>query len=126
MARTVEDCALLLQALAGHDPLDPASSREPVADYATPLRQGIRGLRVGVPRAYFLEGVDAEVEKAFEQTLATLRELGAAVTDVEIPSIQTSWAFLAILKIGRASCRETVQLAERAKPENKPRTPSAL
>jgi len=97
MARTVEDCALLLQGLAGHDPADPASSREPVADYAAPLRLGIRGLRVGVPRAYFLEGVDAEVEKAFEQALATLRELGAAVTDVEIPSIQTSWAFLAIL-----------------------------
>src|SRR5439155_900081 len=60
MARTVEDCALLLQALAGHDPADPASSREPVADYLVPLGQGIRGLRVGVPRAYFFEGVDAE------------------------------------------------------------------
>src|SRR5207247_8944931 len=60
MARTVEDCALMLQALAGHDPADPASSREPVADYLVPLGQGIRGLRVGVPRAYFFEGVDAE------------------------------------------------------------------
>src|SRR5881296_3253116 len=97
MARTVEDCALMLQALAGHDPADPASSREPVADYLVPLGQGIRGLRVGVPRAYFFEGVDAEVEKAFEEALATLRDLGATVTDVEIPSIQTSWAFLAIL-----------------------------
>jgi aspartyl-tRNA(Asn)/glutamyl-tRNA(Gln) amidotransferase subunit A len=97
MARTVEDCALLLQALAGHDPADPASSREPVGDYVTPLDQGIRGLRVGVPRAYFFEGVDTEVEKAFEQSLATLRDLGATVTDVEIPSIQASWAFLAIL-----------------------------
>src|SRR5207253_15051 len=48
MARTVEDCALLLQALAGHDPADPASSRESVADYLVPLGQGIRGLRVGV------------------------------------------------------------------------------
>ena len=97
MARTVEDCALLLQALAGHDPADPASSREPVADYAEPLGRGIRGLRVGVPRAYFLEGADAEVEKAFEQALAALRLLGAVVTDVEIPSILASWAFLAIL-----------------------------
>ena len=97
MARTVEDCALLLQALAGYDSADAASSREPVADYLVPLGQGIRGLRVGVPRAYFFEGVDAEVEKAFEEALATLRDLGATVTDVEIPSIQTSWAFLAIL-----------------------------
>src|SRR2546430_11849490 len=53
MARTVEDCALMLQALAGHDPADPASSREPVADYTAALGQGIRGLRVGVPRDYF-------------------------------------------------------------------------
>lgn len=97
MARTVEDCAVLLHALAGHDPADPASSPAPVGDYLTPLRQGIRGLRVGVPRAYFFEGADAEVEKAFEQALATLRGLGATVTDVEIPSIETSWAFLAIL-----------------------------
>jgi len=50
-----------------------------------------------VPRAYFFDGVDAEVEKALEQALATLRDLGATVTDVEIPSIETSWAFLAIL-----------------------------
>jgi aspartyl-tRNA(Asn)/glutamyl-tRNA(Gln) amidotransferase subunit A len=97
MARTVEDCAVLLHALAGHDPADPASSPAPVGDYLTQLRQGIRGLRVGVPRAYFFEGADAEVEKAFEQALATLRGLGATVTDVEIPSIETSWAFLAIL-----------------------------
>src|SRR5205809_6170989 len=97
MARTVEDCALLLKTLAGHDPADPASSREAVADPLAALRSGIRGLRVGVPRAYFFDGVDAEVEKALEQALATLRDLGATVTDVEIPSIQTSWAFLAIL-----------------------------
>src|SRR2546427_73135 len=67
------------------------------AGYLVPLGQGIRGLRVGVPRASFFEGVDAEVEKAFEEALATLRDLGATVTDVEIPSIQTSCAFLAIL-----------------------------
>ena len=97
MARTVEDCALLLHALAGHDPADPASSRAAVPDPLAALRSGIRGLRVGVPRAYFFDGVDAEVEKALEQALATLRDLGATVTDVEIPSIETSWAFLAIL-----------------------------
>jgi aspartyl-tRNA(Asn)/glutamyl-tRNA(Gln) amidotransferase subunit A len=99
MARTVEDCAMLLQALAGHDSADPASSHEPVADYLAPLRRGIRGVRVGVPRAYFFEDVDAEVENAFEQVLVTLRDLGATVTDVEIPSIQSSWAFLAILMV---------------------------
>jgi aspartyl-tRNA(Asn)/glutamyl-tRNA(Gln) amidotransferase subunit A len=97
MARTVEDCAFLLGPLAGHDPADPASSRAPVDDYLAPLARDIRGLRVGVPRAYFFDGVHAEVRKAFEAALGTLRELGAAVRDVEIPSIQAAPSFMAIM-----------------------------
>jgi aspartyl-tRNA(Asn)/glutamyl-tRNA(Gln) amidotransferase subunit A len=97
MARTVEDCAYLLQALAGLDPADPTSSRAPVGDYLGSLRQGVRGLRIGVPRTYFFEGIDSEVEAAFEQALATLRNLGAMIRDVEIPSIHAVPAFMAIL-----------------------------
>jgi aspartyl-tRNA(Asn)/glutamyl-tRNA(Gln) amidotransferase subunit A len=59
--------------------------------------RGVRGLRVGVPREYFFEGVDPEVEKGFEQALATLRQLGASVEDVQIPSIQSAGAFMAIM-----------------------------
>ena len=97
MARTVEDCAYLLEALAGWDPTDPASSREPVGDYVTPLGRGVRGLRVGVPREFFFEGIDVEVEKAFEQALAMLRQLGASVQDVQIPSIQAAGANMVIM-----------------------------
>jgi aspartyl-tRNA(Asn)/glutamyl-tRNA(Gln) amidotransferase subunit A len=97
MARTVEDCALMLQAMAGHDPLDPASSREPVGDYLASLGAGIRGLRVGVPRAYFFDGLDPEVGAAFEASLRELEKQGATVRDVEIPSIQTTPAFMVIL-----------------------------
>ena len=97
MARTVEDCAYLLAALAGWDPTDPASSREPVGDYVTPLGRGVRGLRVGVPREFFFEGIDIEVEKAFEQALAMLRQLGASVQDVQIPSIQAAGANMVIM-----------------------------
>src|SRR5215468_1882476 len=79
MARTVEDCAYLFQALAGHDPADPASSLHPVDDYLSGLGRDIRGLRIGVPRAYFFDGVDPEVERAFEAALGTLRSLGAEV-----------------------------------------------
>src|SRR5215470_7880254 len=61
MTRTVEDAALILQALAGYDPADPASSREPVADYSARLGQGVRGLRIGVPRDYFFSDVKPEV-----------------------------------------------------------------
>jgi aspartyl-tRNA(Asn)/glutamyl-tRNA(Gln) amidotransferase subunit A len=97
MARTVEDCAYLFQALAGHDPADPASARAPVADHLGPLRRGIRGLRVGVPRDFLLDGIDPEVGHAFEQSLVALRDLGASVRDVVIPSIHTSPAFMVIL-----------------------------
>src|SRR5262249_13088267 len=65
MARTVEDCALMLQALAGYDAADPAPSRESVPDYTASLRQGVRGLRVGVPRDYFFHDVKPEVAAAF-------------------------------------------------------------
>src|SRR5262245_58213600 len=87
MTRTVEDCALMLQALAGHDPADPASSREPVPDYTAGLRSGARGLRVGIPRDYFFSDAKPEVSEAFESAMQTLRGLGAEVREVTIPSI---------------------------------------
>jgi len=97
MARTVEDCAYLLQAMAGHDPADPASSRAPVDDYLAPLARDIRGVRIGVPRAYFFEGIDPEIERAFEDALETLGRLGAEVRDVQIPSLHATHSFLLIL-----------------------------
>jgi aspartyl-tRNA(Asn)/glutamyl-tRNA(Gln) amidotransferase subunit A len=97
MARTVEDCAYLLQALAGHDPADPAASRAPVDNYLAPLGGDLRGLRIGVPRTYFFDGIDPEVAQAFEAALTTLRSLGAEVHDVTIPSLHTTPAFLLIL-----------------------------
>jgi len=97
MARTVEDCAYLLQAMAGHDAADPASSRAPVDDYLAPLGRDIRGVKIGVPRAYFFDGIDPEVAQAFEGALATLRGLGAEVRDVTIPSLHATPAFLLIL-----------------------------
>jgi aspartyl-tRNA(Asn)/glutamyl-tRNA(Gln) amidotransferase subunit A len=97
MARTVEDCAYLLQAMAGHDATDPASSPAPVGDYLAPLRRGVRGVRIGVPRNYFFEGVDAEIQHAFEEAMGTLRKLGAEVRDVRIPSLHAAHSFLLIL-----------------------------
>jgi aspartyl-tRNA(Asn)/glutamyl-tRNA(Gln) amidotransferase subunit A len=97
MARTVEDCALLLQSLAGHDPADPASSRAPVDDYVSGLGRDIRGVRIAVPRNYFFEGIDPEVERAFEASLVTLRGLGADVRDVRIPSLAATQSFMLIL-----------------------------
>src|SRR5213593_2887608 len=74
MARTVEDCAYLLQAIAGHDAADPASSTRPVDDYVGALDGNVRGLRIGVPRNYFFEDADAGNVRAFEDALGTLRK----------------------------------------------------
>jgi len=97
MARTVQDCAYLLQGFAGHDPADPASSRAPVHDYVAPLGRDVGGVKIGVPRNYFFDGVDPEVGRAFEDALGTLRELGAEVRDVQIPSMAGAPSFLLIL-----------------------------
>src|SRR4030095_1669984 len=84
LARTVEDCAYLLQAMAGHDPTDPPSSTVPVGDYLAPLRRGVAGLRIGVPRNYFFEDVDTEIQRAFEEALEILRKLGAEGRDLRL------------------------------------------
>jgi aspartyl-tRNA(Asn)/glutamyl-tRNA(Gln) amidotransferase subunit A len=97
MARTVEDCAYLMQPLAGHDPADPASSRAPVGDYVAALGRDVRGLKIGVPRNYFFDGVDAEIVQAFEEAMATLKRLGAEVRDVRIPTMDAAHSFLLIL-----------------------------
>ncbi|MDP2602719.1 MAG: amidase [Deltaproteobacteria bacterium] len=86
MARCVEDCALLLQAIAGYDAKDPASANVVVPDFRAGLRDGIKGLRVGVPRAGWFDenkGTDPETEAVFDQALKTLLELGATIVEID-------------------------------------------
>ena len=97
MARTVEDCAYLLQAIAGHDAADPASSTRPVDDYVGALDGNVRGLRIGVPRNYFFEDADTDNVQAFEDALGTLRKLGADVRDLQIPAFNLSRSFMLIM-----------------------------
>jgi aspartyl-tRNA(Asn)/glutamyl-tRNA(Gln) amidotransferase subunit A len=86
LTRTVEDCAMALQVLAGHDPRDPASADRPVEDYLASLQDGVRGLRIGRARAYEQQsGVDAEQSAAIDAVAARYRELGAEVVDVALP-----------------------------------------
>ncbi len=91
MAWTVEDCALVLQTVAGQDPTDPASSHAPVPDYTATLRRGAQGLTVGVPRHYIEDpalNVDSETLAAFNKALSALESLGARVEEVTIPSLE--------------------------------------
>jgi aspartyl-tRNA(Asn)/glutamyl-tRNA(Gln) amidotransferase subunit A len=88
MARNAADAAIILSAIAGHDTGDETSSEEPVPDYAKLLeRRDIKGLRIGVPREYFFDNVDAEVAAAVRVAISTLEELGAQVSDVSLPHI---------------------------------------
>jgi aspartyl-tRNA(Asn)/glutamyl-tRNA(Gln) amidotransferase subunit A len=85
LAKTVEDAALILNAIAGHDPADPGSASEPVDDYTSQLGRDLRGLRVGVPRDPLWLDCAPAVGAASEAALVVLRELGATVQDVELP-----------------------------------------
>jgi aspartyl-tRNA(Asn)/glutamyl-tRNA(Gln) amidotransferase subunit A len=87
LTRSVEDCAIALQALAGHDPGDTTTASKPVPDYMKSLPRGVRGLRVGIDPAYHTIG-HPEVLAAFETSLQTLQRLGAAVTHVSIPAYE--------------------------------------
>ena len=91
MARTSEDCALLLNVIAGHDRADPASSALPVEDFAKGIDGGVKGLRIGVVRHFWEKDlrVSAELSAALEQALEVLRELGARTEDVTMRPLQT-------------------------------------
>ena len=86
ITRTAEDAALLLNVIAGFDPRDSTSLDRPVPDYAATLADDIRGLRIGLPREYFGEGLNDEIARAVEAAVAEFKELGAQVIDVELPN----------------------------------------
>ena len=88
MARSVADAALALQALAGHDPLDPASIPMPVPDFSADLGRGIAGLTVGVPTDFYFDGVDSEVIASTQAAIAQLAEMGAEVREVPLPTLR--------------------------------------
>jgi len=98
LAWTVEDCAILLRAMAGHDPADPASADRPVPDYPSLLSGGIAGLRVGVIRSFFETDLPVadEVGAATEASITRLSELGARIADVSLPPL-ADWCATSLL-----------------------------
>jgi aspartyl-tRNA(Asn)/glutamyl-tRNA(Gln) amidotransferase subunit A len=86
MARTAEDCALLLGAMAGFDPRDSTSVNQTVPDYSATLNDAIAGLKIGLPKEYFDEGLDGEVAKIIEAAIQEFRNLGAEVVEISLPN----------------------------------------
>ena len=85
ITKDVEDAALLLQAIAGHDPRDSTSVDRPVPDYRAALREPIKGLRLGIPKEYFIEGMHPDVASKVQEAIRTCRELGAEIREVSLP-----------------------------------------
>lgn len=88
MARTAEDCALLLQGMAGFDVNDSTSIDEPVPDYSAGLNASLQGLRIGVPKEYFSAGLDPRIADLVMASVEELKKLGAVVKEVSLPNLQ--------------------------------------
>jgi len=100
---TVRDAAILLGVLAGHDPMDATSSVVPVPDYTADLDKPVKGLRVGVPKEYFAEGLDVEVRAAIEKTLDQLRAAGCTLHNISLPHTQYAIPTYYVLATAEAS-----------------------
>ena len=100
--RSARDMALMMQAIAGHDPLDATSVNTPTPDYNAALTGDIKGLRIGVPSEYFVEGTDPGVRAVVEQAIETLKSLGAEVGECSLP--HTSYGVAAYYIIAPAEC----------------------
>jgi aspartyl-tRNA(Asn)/glutamyl-tRNA(Gln) amidotransferase subunit A len=85
LAQSVEDCALLTGLMAGADPEDLTASTLPVPDYMAAAKGSLKGLKIGVPTAFYVDDLDAEVARVLDETIATLRQEGAEIVKVELP-----------------------------------------
>jgi aspartyl-tRNA(Asn)/glutamyl-tRNA(Gln) amidotransferase subunit A len=90
MARSAEDCAILLQAMAGFDVRDSTSVDQPVPDYSAGLGNDLTGLRIGLPTEFFGEGLDPDIARLIDEAVAEYRKLGAEVKEVSLPNMHLS------------------------------------
>src|SRR5258708_5903905 len=102
-ARDARDAALILQAIAGFDPRDSTSSPEPVPDFSASLNDSIKGLRIGVPEEYWVDGTQPGVVKAVRDDIEKLREMGAEVSEVSLPHTKYGVAAYYIIAPAEAS-----------------------
>ncbi|MDE0720309.1 MAG: Asp-tRNA(Asn)/Glu-tRNA(Gln) amidotransferase subunit GatA [Dehalococcoidia bacterium] len=102
VGRSVQDCALVLNAIAGHDPRDATSVAREHHDYTATLGQGVKGLRLGVPEEYFVDGMEPGTRKTIDKALAKLESLGATIKPVSLPT--TRYALACYYIIAPSEC----------------------
>ncbi|PLX95940.1 MAG: Asp-tRNA(Asn)/Glu-tRNA(Gln) amidotransferase GatCAB subunit A [Desulfuromonas sp.] len=103
VTRDVEDCALMLQTVAGYDPADSTSVDTPVPDYCAALDKGLKGVRIGLPKEYYIDGLDPEVKQSLDAAIATCRELGAEMVEVSLPHTDYAVACYYVIATAEAS-----------------------
>ncbi len=101
-ARTVEDCALMLEVMSGHDPKDSTSANVAVPDFRAAMTGDMKGLKVGIPKEYRMAGMDPAIDKSWEDGIAWLKAAGAEIVDVSLP--HTQYALPAYYIIAPAEC----------------------
>ncbi len=103
MTKTVEDSALLLQAIAGHDDRDSTCLNETVPDYASELKKDLNGLKIGMPKEYFGDGIDSEVRERIDAAMKQLESLGGEIVEVSLPNSEPAIAVYYIIATAEAS-----------------------
>jgi len=103
MTKNVRDAALLLQVMAGHDPLDSTTLDVPVPDYSATLTSSIAGLRIGLPQEYFIAGIQPEVEQAVRAAVQQLASLGAEIVPVSLPNTDKALPVYYVVATAEAS-----------------------
>jgi aspartyl-tRNA(Asn)/glutamyl-tRNA(Gln) amidotransferase subunit A len=103
VTKDVTDAAVMLNIIAGVDPLDTTSIDAPVPDYTEGLNDGVKGLKVGIPKEYFIEGIDKEVEGAVRQAADVLKDAGAKLVDVSLPHTEYAISVYYLVATAEAS-----------------------
>jgi len=103
VTRDVRDAAIMLGAIAGHDPLDSTSVERPVPDYAKSLTADVKGLKIGLPKEYFISGLDPDVQKAMDLAIETYRGLGAEFVEISLPHTDYAVACYYLIATAEAS-----------------------
>ena len=103
LTKTVEDAALLLGIIAGHDPKDSTSMNVPVPDYTESLVNDVKGLRIGIPQEYFIKGIHPDVKQCIEQAIKRYTSLGATCTDISLPHTEYAVSVYYIIATAEAS-----------------------
>jgi aspartyl-tRNA(Asn)/glutamyl-tRNA(Gln) amidotransferase subunit A len=103
ITKDVEDCAILMNAISGYDPRDSTSVKEEVPDYKQSLKKDVNGIRIGIPKEYFIEGIDPEVEKAVRDAIDFFRKWGAEIQEISLPHTEYAVAIYYIIATAEAS-----------------------